>query len=394
MKVDIKTFKVQDAGRLGTVSFVVGVVLLAISGVGYFTDPKQFFHSYLTAFMYWLSIALGGLFFTMLHHLTGARWSIVLRRLAESVASSLPVMFLLFIPIALGLHDLFHWTHADAVATDELLQSKAPYLNTGFFYIRAAIYFLVWIALSRSLVKTSLQQDIRHDESQIIRLRKISAPGMLLFAATISFASFDWIMSLDPHWYSTIFGVYVFSGAFLAILSFMILMSLYQRRNNVLADVVTVEHYHDLGKFSFAFIIFWAYMAFSQYFIIWYGNIPEETYWYLYRWDNSWRIVSLIIIFGHFVIPFVGLITRASKRHLGYLGAMAAWILVMRWVDLYWLVMPTYHRDGMSISYMDFTCWLGMGGLFVWWVWRRYTAAALVPVNDPGLEASIKFTNA
>ncbi|MFQ5453733.1 MAG: hypothetical protein ACE5D6_06060, partial [Candidatus Zixiibacteriota bacterium] len=210
---------------------------------------------------------------------------------------------------------------------------------------------------------------------------------------TITFSSFDWLMSLDAHWFSTIFGVYIFSGAFLAILSFLVLIMAYQRKNNVLSDIITVEHYHDLGKFIFAFIIFWAYMAFSQYFLIWYSNLPEENYWFLYRWDNSWEAVSMIIIFGHFVIPFVILLTRASKRNIRFLVFMAGWILVMRWIDLYWLVMPTHYRDGLHFSWLDITTFIGIGGLFLWFFWRRYTTNALVPVNDPGLTTSIKFIN-
>ncbi len=200
-------------------------------------------------------------------------------------------------------------------------------------------------------------------------------------------------MSLDAHWFSTIFGVYIFSGAFLAVMSFLIIVGIYQRKHGVLADVITVEHYHDMAKLMFGFIIFWAYMAFSQYFLIWYANIPEENYWYLYRWENSWRYWSLIIIFGHFVIPFLGLITRAAKRSTKFLAFMCTWILVMHWFDLYWLVMPTHHQDGIHFSWMDITTLLGVGGIFVWYFWRRYSAHPLVPVKDPGLQASLEFTN-
>ncbi len=307
-------------------------------------------------------------------------------------------MLVLFIPILFGLHELFHWTHKElfdpaSPAFDELLKKKEAYLNIPFFLVRFVIYFGVWLVLAKLLRTTSLAQDKGHDEKQLRRLRRVSAPGMVLFALTITFASFDWLMSLDAHWFSTIFGVYIFSGAFLAIMSFIILVGYYQKRNNVLSEIITVEHYHDLGKLTFGFIIFWAYMAFSQYFLIWYANIPEENYWYLYRWDSSWEYVSLVVIFGHFVIPFVGLITRAAKRNITFLAFMAVWILLMRWVDLYWLVMPTHHQQGVHFSWMDVTTLLGIGGLFVWFFWKRYTAHALVPVNDPGLEASVKFTN-
>ncbi|UCD62876.1 MAG: hypothetical protein JSW34_08930 [Candidatus Zixiibacteriota bacterium] len=399
MKLDGTTYRLTDTGNLGRIALITGLVFLAVSAIGYAQNPGRFFPAYLTAYVYWLTIALGGLFFTMLHHLTGARWSTVLRRLSESIAGTLPLMLVLFIPVILGLHDLFHWSHSEiydpsSPAFDELLSKKEPYLNTTFFYIRAAIYFAVWIVLSGVLGRTSLRQDQRHSAGQMQNLRRVSAPGMVAFGLTLTFASFDWLMSLDAHWYSTIFGVYIFSGAFLAILSFMVLMGAYMRKSGVLADVITVEHYHDIGKLAFAFIIFWAYMAFSQYFLIWYANIPEENYWYLYRWDSSWKSVSLIIVFGHFVIPFLGLLTRAAKRSVGFLTSMAVWILIMHWVDLYWLVMPTHHQSGAHFSWMDVTTLLGVGGLFFWYFWKRYTARALVPVNDPNLAASIRFINA
>lgn len=393
MKFDDKTYRLTETGNSGRNALIVGVVLLLVSAVGYFQDTDHFFLAYLTSFVFWLTIALGALFFTMVQHLTGAKWSVVVRRLSESIAATMPVLVILFIPLLFGIGRLYHWSHADAVAADELLQSKSPYLNVPFFVIRAVFYFAVWVIVARLLLKTSLAQDAKPDERLITRMRRISAPGMVLFAVTITFASFDWLMSLDAHWFSTIFGVYIFSGAFLAALCFMIMMGILLNRHGVLTKTITVEHYHDLAKLAFGFIIFWAYMAFSQYFLIWYANLPEENYWFLYRWDNSWKAFSLVIIFGHFVIPFLGLITRAAKRSAGWLMFMTVWILAMHWVDMYWLVMPTHYRDGMHFSWMDITTLFGLGGIFLWYFWKQYSSHSLVPVNDPALETSIKFTN-
>jgi len=247
------------------------------------------------------------------------------------------------------------------------------------------------------LRRISNRQDQEHSEKLMFNARKVSAPAMILFAITITFASFDWLMSLDPHWFSTIFGVYLFSGAFLAFLCTLILVTICNKRNGVLEGVITVEHRHDIAKFTFAFIIFWTYMAFSQYLLIWYANIPEETYWFLKRWDGHWKLISLIVIFGHFAFPFLALITRAAKRSMVWMGLMALWILAMRWVDLYWIVFPSSHEGGLHLPGITWIGALGsmmaIGGFFVWFFWSRYTSKPLVPVKDPRLAASIEFVN-
>ncbi|MDH4155810.1 MAG: hypothetical protein OEW00_00845 [candidate division Zixibacteria bacterium] len=393
MQFDSRTYRLTDRGNFGRIAAGAGIVGLVFSGVGYYVDAGQFFFSWLTAVVFWLSIGLGGLFFTMLHHLVGAKWSVVLRRLSENIMSVLPVMALLFIPVLLGLHELFHWSHADAVAADPLLQGKAGYLNITFFVLRLVAYFLIWFVLVYMLNRISAAQDSAYHPSQTRRLRVISAPGIILFAITLTFSAFDWMMSLDAHWYSTIFGVYVFSGSLLAMLSFLTLVVLLLRRNHVLENTITVEHRHDLGKLIFAFTIFWAYMAFSQYFLIWYGNIPEETIWFLHRWDTSWKVVTLLILFGHFVVPFFVLFPHAAKRNPLVLGAMALWILVMHWIDLYWIIMPTLHHHGVHLSWIDPATLVGIGGVFLWYFWRRVASRPLVPIKDPSLEASIRFVN-
>ncbi|MDH3889470.1 MAG: hypothetical protein OEV49_00160 [candidate division Zixibacteria bacterium] len=393
MKLDQNTFRLTDKGKLGSVSLVIGLIGLAATSLGYFTDTKQFYHSYLVAFAFWVSIGLGGLFFTMLHHLVNAEWSTVLRRWSESVAATLPLMAVFAIPVLLGMGELYHWSHVEVVANDAILTQKAPYLNPTFFVIRSIGYFVIWSILALSLYRTSLKQDSGHSASLTQRFRRISAPGMILFALTLSFASFDWLMSLDAHWYSTIFGVYFFTGSLLAVLSFMVLIGIHLRRRSVLNEVVTIEHYHDLGKLLFGFIIFWAYMGFSQYMLIWYANIPEETIWFHHRWYSGWRWVSLLMIFGHFVLPFVVLITRASKRNLIVLGSMAVWVLLMRWVDLHWLVFPTLHEHSPHLSWMDLTSIVGVGGIFVWYFWRKYSSHPVIPMGDPSLKNSMKFEN-
>ena len=404
MKFDATTLRITDKGTFGSRALAIGVAGLLASGFGYFSDSTQFFHSYLTAFVFWVSLGLGALFFTMLHHLTGATWSVVLRRISESAMVTLPLMVVFFIPIAFGLNELFEWSREDVVATDRLLQLKEPYLNVTFFLIRTGIYFTAWYLLTRALYRLSLKQDSAPSDSLYTRMRQVSAPGMVLFALTLTFAAFDWLMSLAPHWYSTIFGVYVFVGSLLSALSFMILMALYLRSQGTLADKITVEHYHDLGKLLFAFMVFWAYIAFSQYFLIWYGNIPEETFWYHQRWAGSWKVVTMLIVFGHFCLPFLALIPRAAKRNLKWLGLIGVWMLFIHWVDLYWIIMPNMGAHGVAgvaggaeagfhLSWMDLTTMVGIGGIFLWIFWGKFTAQPIAPINDRKLEASYNFIN-
>ena len=318
MKFNRDDYTLSDAGFLTKTPKLLAVVGLAAVVALYFVgdhhDKGIVLKSYLTSFMFWTSIGLGGLFFTMVHHLTSARWSVVIRRVSETAMATLPVMAVLFIPILLGVHEIYHWTHDNPA--DTLLQAKKSFLNVPFFVIRSIIYFGIWIALAYLLYRGSRSHDDDGSPETANRLKAISAPGMLLFALSITFAAFDWMMSMDHHWYSTIFGVYVFAGSFLAILSFMALTFIYLRSQGVLDKEVTVEHYHDIGKFIFAFTVFWAYSGFSQYFLIWYGNIPEETVWYLHRWEHGWSFVSMFLFFGHFVFPFLFLMSREPKRNI------------------------------------------------------------------------------
>ena len=319
MKVDTDTYKLTGGKGFGNILLITGIMVTILSAAGYYMDSAQFFMSYLIAWVFWVSIGLGALFFVMLNHLTGAVWSMVLRRLTESVMIALPFMVILFIPLIFGLHDMYHWTHTEDVAKDAILSQKTGFLNVPFFLIRTTAYFIAWFIIAFKLYKTSIAQDSNPSAEQVKAMRRVSGPGMVVFALTTSFAGFDWLMSLDAHWYSTIFGVYFFSGGLLASLALLVLIGMYLRKKGVLNEIITVEHYHDLGKLMFAFTIFWGYMAFSQYFLIWYANIPEETIWYMHRWEGNWKILSLTLVFGHFVFPFLALMTRAAKRNLTWI---------------------------------------------------------------------------
>ncbi len=389
IQFDSSTFTLSRTGSLQRIFLVSGVIGLALSVVAWFADSQHLYQSYLVAFAFWTTLALGMLFFTMLHHVTGAVWGLVIRRSSEAMMTVFPLLLLFFIPVVIGSHDLFHWTHEEAVREDFLLQWKAPYLNFTFFVVRGVLFFAVWIALAVFLNRYSLAQDTGADPGAARRMRYLSAAGIVLYAISSTFAAFDWLMSLEPHWYSTIFGVYIFVGGFLAALTFMTLFFLFLRSKGAMGNVVTREHYHDLGRMIFAFTVFWAYIAGSQYFLIWYANIPEETSWFLTRWNDGWKTVSLVIIIFHFAVPFVVLVFHSTKQNLKVLGTVAGILLVMHYVDMYWIVMPNF-TENVQLSWMDLVTFVGIGGLVMWRFIIRYARSPLVPVKDPKLRQSIE----
>ncbi len=394
MEFDSLNKKLEEKGSTGKVALILGIIGLAASAFGYFQAEKQFYFSYLTAFFFWGTIALGSLFFTMIQHLTNATWSVVIRRIAESFMAFLPLMIIFFIPIIFGMNYLYHWTDAEAVKHDALLTKKAPYLNTMFFYVRSAVYLIVWAVLARVLYKLSIRQDQEGPGEELDKkVKGTSALGVILFALTLTFASFDWLMSLDAHWFSTIYGVYIFGGAFLSAICMMTFVALNLHDKGVLEGIVTTEHFHDLGKMMFAFTVFWSYIAFSQFFLIWYANIPEETIWFLHRVEGSWKTVTLLLVYGHFLAPFLLLMPRFVKRRTIALKVMAIWILFMHWVDLHWNVLPNLHKHTWHFHWLDVSTMLGIGGIFIWYFWRTYRSNAPIPVKDPKLSASIEFTN-
>jgi hypothetical protein len=383
--------------RLPAVGLVMAAAGLGAGALVALASPAarpQLWHSWLVAALFVLSVALGGLFFVLVHHATQAGWSVVVRRIAESAMATLPYLALLFAPaLFFGVGDLFHWSHADAVAADPLLTHKRPYLNVPFFALRAVLYFAVWSGLAVWFGKLSRLQDETGDHEITRRLRRASAPGLLLFALTVTFAAFDWLMSLDPHWYSTIFGVYFFSGSMVATFAFLALVMLAARRSGLLVEVVTVDHLHDLGKLLFAFVAFWAYIGFSQFFLIWYGNLPEETAYFARRLTGSWQAASILLAVGHFVVPFFFLLPRTIKRNGTALASAAGWLLVMHLLDLHWLVMPKLHPEGLAPSLLDGAALIGSIGVFLaafGWSLRRQ---ALVPLRDPRLPESLLFEN-
>jgi hypothetical protein len=374
----------------GAAAAVLGALACAVLGMG---NPKQFFFSWLVSFLFFLSLALGGLFFVLIQYASQGSWGIVVRRIGETVFTTIPVMAALFIPVVLGLHDLYEWSHSEAVAQDPLLQWKSPYLNVPFFLIRALVFFALWSFIAVTYYRGSRAQDTTGDVAVSFRLRRLAGPALIVLALTQTFASIDWIMSLTPHWYSTIFGVYFFAGSFVGFIALLSVLAVAMRSAGLLDTMISAEHLHDIGKFLFAFTAFWAYIGFSQFFLMWYGNMPEETIWYKVRTEGSWLPVSLLLVVGHFVAPFFYLMGRDVKRNGATLALGGAWLLAMHFLDLYWQVMPTLHPEGFRPSILDVAAFLAVGGCFVaaaGWLMRRQ---ALVPVRDPRLEESLAFEN-
>jgi hypothetical protein len=381
------------AKRLPAIGLGLGVVALGAAHLLGQGTPRAL-AAYLTAYLFALSIALGGLFFVLLHHATRAGWSTVVRRLAEHLAATLPLFALLFLPIAFGLGELFPWV--DPEPGDELLAAKAGYLNTGFVLVRAAICLGAWSLLAWWFRRRSLAQDESRDPAVTRRLQSLAAPGIIVFGITLTVAAFDWIMSLDPYWYSTIFGVYFFAGSTVAVLATLILIALALggwSPEGALGGTVTPEHFHDLGKLLFAFVVFWAYIAFSQFMLIWYGNIPEETLWYAHRIGPGWEGVTIALAVGHFGVPFLFLLSRAVKRRAPTLIAGAVWLLAMHYLDLYWLVMPSFDPHGVHPHALDLLTLVGMVGLLAGTLGLLMRRRALVPLGDPRLPESLSFEN-
>jgi hypothetical protein len=371
----------------------VALVSLTLCALGLATDRVQFARSWLIAFCFAMTIVLGGAFFVFVQYLTGSAWSVTVRRFMENVVVTVPVGLLLFVPIALNLHSLYEWTHAGVIANDHLVRAKLSYLNPAAFTLRTIAYFALWTIWAFGVWRQSTKQDRQGSIEQMHAASRWSAPGLLLIVVTGTLASFDWIMSLDPHWYSTIFGVYCLSGGGLAFFGVITLIALGLRSAGVMKSAITLEHYHDLGKWMFALTVFWTYIAFSQYLLIWYANIPEETIFFRERMAGSWKGLSAVLLFGRFILPFVVLIFRASKRNLRVLGAAAAWIVAMHFVDMYWLIAPNFNKTGIAFHWMDVAAVAGVASVLALAFWSRLRRHALAPVGDLRFQQGLHFEN-
>jgi len=364
-------------------TLLVGAVALLLCAVGAVSNPPEFFHAYLTAYLFWIGIALGCLAILMLHHLVGGRWGFVIQRLLESAASTLPLLALLFVPLLFGLRELFLWARPEAVATQAILRHRQPYLNGPFFSARVIAYFVIWIGLSSLLGRWSREQDRTAAPDLTRRLQRLSGPGLILYGVTVTFAAFDWVMTLGPQWHSTIFGAVFMVSQGLAALCFVVVVASWLAERGPLSGVMSPKHFHDLGNLILAFVMLWAYMAFSQYLIIWSGNLPDEIPWYTSRMAGGWLWLAMGLIAFHFVVPFMLLLSRVTKRRARILLGVAVGLLFMRLVDLYFIVVPAFHPGRISIHWMDLLAPIGIGGVWLWAFLGQLRGRSLLPLHDP-----------
>jgi len=390
---DVERLPAETAKKLNAYATVALVVGLAGAGAGFAVDAKAFPSSYLVAFMWLTTIGLGALFFVLIQHVVRAGWSVAPRRHAEWLMSVLLAVPVLFAGVAAFAPTLYsHWMGEHA-HHDPVVMAKAAYLNPTFFYVRAAIYFVIWAGLTVWFNKGSAVLDEKRDDVVIEKMQSYSAPSLYLFGFSLTFAAFDWVMSLDPHWYSTIYGVYIFAGSAVSALSVLALINIRLQGAGLLNRVSTIEHRHDIGKLLFGFIVFFAYIGFSQFFLIWYANIPEETIFYKERWHGSWQTISMLILFGHFVVPFIVLLSRHAKRNPMVLGASAVWMLFMHWIDIYWLVKPYFGDHDVHFGVADIGCLLFVIGVGAFIVARRATTSPLFPLHDPRVPEAMRVEN-
>ncbi len=376
-----------DIARLQRRGLIIGVAGLVVGAIGALLQPDQLLPSWLIGFTFCLGLSMGCLTLLMMQHMSGGQWGLVSRRVLEAGSRLLPYCVLLFIPVAIFLPKLYLWARPEAVRADEILQHKAPYLNTWFFIIRAAGYFLVWLFCAVYLNRWSAAQDrgeVGVTEADTRRFRVISAPGLLLYVLTMSLAAVDWVMSLDPHWYSTIFGFIVIAGQALCALSFSVAVLALLAESSPMSTVLRAGHFHDLGKLMLAFVMLWAYFSFSQFLIIWAGNLPEEIPFYVERLRHGWQYVSLLIVVGHFFLPFFLLLSRDLKRRPRLLARVAWYIVAIRLVDLIWLIAPSFSHEGsFPISLANVAIPVGLAGIWLFLFAAQLRRHALVPVNDP-----------
>ncbi len=387
-------YRPPDALRgLGSKALGVGIAGAVATAAGAFVDAERFYPAYLVAWLLWYTVATGCLGLLLLHHLSGGRWGLVLRRPMEAAARTIPIVALLALPLLLGLDRLYLWTDHAKVAADHLLQHKAGYLNSTAFVLRFALVIVVFSSFAFLLSRLSAAQDSEGDAGKAYKMQQWSSIGLLFFVIATSFVGFDWLMSLDPHWFSSLFGAIFLAGSTIAALTFLILVAHWLVQREPMAAVYTTKRFHDFGTLLFAFVMFFTYLCISQFIIAYQGNLPEEVVWFSERFHGIWGYVAAGLLVFHFFFPFLILLHRAVKRRAGALAAIAAFVLGMRWVDLVWLSRPSLAHGGehvgFAISWLDLAAPVGVGGIWIYFFLRELARHPLLPMNDPRIAEAL-----
>lgn len=377
---------------LSTLLAIAAIVGLVLSAIGAVLSPRQFSFSWLFAFAVFFTMIAGCLFWTIVHHVTDAEWSVVVRRQLENIAILLPVMVLFFLPILFFRHQLYAWMNIP-VGADPLLDRKRAYLNLGFFLVRALLYFVFLGGAAFVLRRFSIRQDRDGNPAYTLSMRRAAFISLPLFALSLTFAAYDWLIGTDWHWFSTMWGVYIFAGAAGSSMSLLVLVITALRSAGYFKDIITIEHYHTMGKWMLAFTVFWAYIGFSQYMLYWYANIPEETQYFIIRNTESWNVLSWFLVIFRFFVPFALLLPRATKTNLTWLCSISGWIVCMQLLDMYVIVLPALHGAGVHLSILDFLPLIGIGGTLAFVYLRIIARTSLFPVRDPRLIESLRLTN-
>jgi hypothetical protein len=337
-----------------------------------------------------VGLSAGSLAWLMLQYLTGGAWGVVIRRPCEAAARTLPLVALMFVPILIGVPNLYQWSHSNVVAADEVIRHKQVYLNTPFFIVRAAMYLGGWLFLSWWFNRWSTREDREGGMTAHRKMAFMAGPGLIFWGFAVTFMSIDWVLSLDPHWFSTMFGLLFMAGQGLSSMAFLIALLVLLSYRRPLSGVLTTRHMHDLGKLLLMMVMVWAYFSFSQFLIIWSGNLPTEIPWYLERLRGGWQYVGLLLVVGHFALPFALLLSRDLKRNFRFLAGIALFVLFMRLVDLYWVVAPDFLKGSFGVSWMDFAAPLGLIGLWLAYFLMQLEKRPLMPLGEPHLQEALE----
>jgi hypothetical protein len=433
-----KQYRIPDTSVWASawkMSAVIAIIGIAVAAAGFVLQSERFGFSYLYGFVTVFTLWLGSVFFVLIQHLTSAGWSVSVRRASEFFVSGVVVLPFLFLPLLSQMKTLYPWwsadhsgvaeaqehaapsmhtgghagLHADPAAVaeardphhvleEESLAKKGPFLNHGFFYLRLVIYFGIWFWLGLRLFGYSTAQDLSHDKQLTVKLQRIAPAATFLFALSLTFAGFDWIMSLDPGWYSTMFGVRIFASSAVTSFACIIVVTLGWKHAGLIGEEINTEHYHDLGKLMFGFLIFWGYVSFSEFFLIWYAAIPEETVYYHRRWDDpSWRALSVAVVALKFIVPFYVTLSRNAKRNNGMIGFAAFWLLAMHLVEMYYWIMP-YYQPFQPVQWsgiwIEIGCVMATVGVYLTYVLRQMCKHSLIAIGDPRLSRALDFQQA